>query len=293
MLIVLAAFFLGLYRSKAQLFNDKWLLVFLAVNIIVKFSMLDDYDKGRINQLKGNLDMVLLSKIIMEYAIYYWFFVVGILMMLYMAWKNKKWTDYAGLLIIPVVLYCCTIDQVEIWHNDFYKYVFPISLYLLTTGMLMISSYQGRYKNAILLFVCLALITGVKNTIIDYHRDFAKRARVIESLISMCHDADPHHSKWFVSEGSLQGMGSWILDHEPITYSGYDHLPTTILLVRENDSLRSSVFATPYDSFYLAKNEILPINTLNPYYFHAAKGPYKELILDSERIKILREASQD
>ena len=285
--IAVGVFFVGLYKSKEQIVKDKWLFLFLVVNLAFKFSLLDGYDKGRIKDLNGNWDWEFTFQIIVEFCTYYWYLILSLGAVYVLGWKTKKWNDYLALLVIPLMLYFCCTQLVRMYHYNFQKYIFPFSLLLLAEGIFFITNYEGRFKKLVLVFVCIVLLSGVKTNFYDLHANFVNRVRVLETLSDICSKKDPSQTKWFVKRDSLRHLGDCILSDESIVYSALNNLPNTIQLVCEVDSLSYEVYNCPYDYYYTNPHEAIPAKWLSSYYFHFKQGSYKELVVDSNMRKIL------
>jgi len=292
-LLVIAVFFAGLYKSREQALKDIWIFIFIAINVAIKFAMLDDYDSARMPVIGAHADLSYLPGTIITYCFRYWYLTLALYGLYRAVKKDKKWGDYLGLLMIPVILYFCSAHQYGISDPYFLKYTFPINLFLLTEGVLLLSAYQGSSKKVVLLFTGLVLLSGIKTTIFENHSEALRQVKLLDTLLYMCYNEDHAQSKWYVNDNSLKEFGSLSTNLESMTYSEYDKLPITIQVVKEKDSLKKAVYATPEDAFYLNEDLSYPAKqSLSPYYFHFKEGPYRELVLDSAKLRILRKAGR-
>ena len=77
---------------------------------------------------------------------------------------------------------------------------------------------------------------------------------------------------------------------ESILFSSYQNLPVTIQVVRGDKDLKNRLDSIAHDQYYFYDGCSLDIKQLDPYYFHFKEGPYKEFVLDSVKVEVIKKA---
>jgi len=198
-MIMLAVFLAGMYKSKAQLIKDKWILSFILLNGVVRLLLLTGYDYVHIHELEGHISFNQFGLVILAYGQAYWYLIILTVIGVYISLsRHKSISDYAGLILLPLILYFCTVRSLYDDKEDFPKFTYPINLFILMQGVVLVSRYATpRYKKLILAGAFIILSSGIYN-ILQFHTFFKDRVVLIETLNKICFKQDPNQSKWFI-----------------------------------------------------------------------------------------------
>jgi len=292
-LLVFFVFLAGMYTSWIQLKEDKWILAFILVNVCFRLSMLDSYDNGRIEKLNAHVSISDTARFILWYCLSYWYIIVLGMVAIYISFsRHKRIVAYAGLLIWPVIIYVCSVEKLNNGLNpDFSKFTYPINLFIIAQGTVLITAYADRYKNRVWALTSIAMLYCICFTFLSY-QPLMTRSAFVQTLNNICHKHDPNQSKWFVRNDSLAGISQYdpYIGNSSILYSALQNLPVTVHIAEGDTELKKVLDTIPDDKYYCGYQFTSTTRQINPYYFNFKDGPYKELILDADDIRSLRKA---
>ncbi len=290
-LLMLTVFLVGIYTSIQQLRKDKWLLLFTLGNIVVRLYCLNSYDQHKLTELIVPLNWNYVFQICIDYVLTYWYLLFLTVVGVYIAYKRSQLFYYRGLFLTPLIVYLCISYQLQIGNATFQKHIYPLNLLLLTQGIVFVLSSKIQFKLIVYGFTILFLLFGMYSTISNHHRSFHTRALLYKSLNDICYKEDPQHSKWFVRAEMVKDFDQYSSFVETITFSAFYQLPTTNQIIRADTTLQKKILPfVPEQNYWICDSSSVNVNSLNPYYFHFKKGYYRELVLDSGKLQLLKRA---
>lgn len=292
MLIVMAAFIPGLYTSFRQVKRDKWLLGFIALSVIVRIILFSGYDHSHIQRINGTYNPQLAVTNFVEWLKLYWYLPILSIYGFIKARGTGNTSAYRGFIILPVILYLLGQNNVHLLDANFAKYVYPLNLLMLTLGLNALIRYATFSHARVLVYVLVCFLSTGVMFIDKLHGRLVIHAEVLKSLTAICNAEDAGHSKWYVRSKELVAIDPLYtgINSESILFSALAGHNTTIQVVSITDADTAAMAASKADEFYLNGLAPLPVSNLNPNYFNFKAGNYRELILDTTRLDIIRSA---
>jgi hypothetical protein len=195
------------------------------------------------------------------------------------------------MLITPVLFIFCNRYHLDAGNLYLVKILYPITLFLLLQAIIFISSRYASNEILVSGGMTILLFCGMRHTLYQDHERLSHRALVIKKLNTLCMQQTPGQSKWFIRSEALDSIENVSKDWhtESLFFSAYMGQSPNIQLVRASESDLTVLRSLPEDKIFLNKDALLPIKSLNPNYFHINTEPYMELVLDSAKIKYLKE----
>ena len=290
-IMILAVFMAGTYKSPAQILKDKWTIIFMGTNVIARLIMLNGFDHSKIHELLGGISFGYIIYFVWQYVLTYWFLVLLLTISIYISMaRHLSLMDYTGVLMFIVILYFSMGQNLAQGSVDYSKYLYSVNLFILMQGIVVISRYWTAYKKKIMAGTFLILIAGVFTTFFSYHPIVLSQVITMETINKMCLREDPNQSKWYIREDPRYKLMVPISHLESILFSSYQNLPVTIQVVRGDKDLKNRLDSIAHDQYYFYDGCSLDIKQLDPYYFHFKEGPYKEFVLDSVKVEVIKKA---
>jgi hypothetical protein len=289
-MIVLIVFLAGVYTSTAQISKDKWILVFIMINIFIRMLYLDNYDRSNINQLKGELNGSSLIDFALEYCQTYWYMILLAIGGIYYT-ESKKRMKYVGLLSMPILAYFCIVRRLNGYDEHFAKFLYPPHLFILMQAIVLMAEKGNNYKKVLLTLICMIWASALYYTLSNYHPVFMKRVVLAETLNAICRSEDPRQAKWYVKDAPLLSIASSDLNMECVFLCMYERRSVQIQILAMSQIREVMLDTVPEDRYYICDGmPPIHLSDFNPYYFHPISGPYKELVLDSAKLSMIRKA---
>lgn len=293
MLIVLMAFIPGLYISRKQLFDDKWLLCFIALNVVLRVILLSGYDHSHLQRINGAFNLQLCLHNCIDYLRLYWYLPV---LAIYAFVRTRRiageLSAYRGFVIVPLIIYLLGQNNVHMYDANFPKYIYPLNLLMLTLGLTALIRYNPFPQLRVLLAITIVFVISGAVLLSTFHYKLAKHAAVLKIVASFCAKEDPAHSKWYIRSNKLSAIDPLCtgINSESILFSTLAATATTVQVVHITDADTTAMKALPENEFYLNGLAALPISSLNTHYFSFKEGEYKEFFLDEKRLDAIRDA---
>lgn len=293
MLIVLAAFVPGMYGSVKQVKNDAWLLGFLIGIVVLRVILFSGYDHSHIQRINGTFSWKLSIGNVIEYLKLYWYLPMLTIYGILVAGRSGQARVYIGLFILPVTVYLLGQNNVHVLDANFNKYVYPLSLLMLTLGFTAVLRYSALSHTRVLLLVALFFVSTGTIFIYTLHYRLAIHARVLKTITAISNEEDSNHSKWYVNNSALVKIDPFYtgVNSESILFSVLAGHATTAQIVNIVPADTAALKSLDTNSFYLNGSAALPIEQLDTVYFNFKPGAYRELILNEEMLNAIRNAA--
>jgi hypothetical protein len=292
MILVLMVFLPFIYPSLTEVKRSFPMLIFIAVNVLLRLFALTGYDRDQLDRMDGRwFELRYWLELSWGCLFEYSALAVMIVVAVYVVARSKNKLQYSGLLITPVLFICCNRYHLDAGHLYLVKILYPITLFLLLQAIIFISSRYAAHEMLVLVCMTVLLLYGSGHTLHNDHERLSHRAMVIKKLNTLCMQQTPGQSKWFVRSSALDPVENISKDWhtESLFFSAYKGQLPNIQLVRASESDLATLRSLPEDKIFLNKEAFLSVKSLNPNYFHINTGPYMELVLDSAKMKYLKE----
>lgn len=293
MLIVLSAFVPGMYGSVKQVKNDAWILGFMVGIVVLRVILFSDYDQSHIQRINGTFDWKLSIGNVVDYMKLYWYLPILTIYGILVASRAGQARAYIGLLILPVTVYLLGQNNVHVLDANFSKYVYPLSLLMLTLGFTAVLRYSVLSHTTVLLLVALVFVSTGTMFIDMLHHRLAVHASVLKTITAISNEEDDNHSKWYVNNPALVNIDPLYtgVNSESILFSVLAGHTTTAQIVNIVPADTAAMQSLDTNLFYLNGSAALPIEQLDTVYFNFKPGAYRELILNEERLNTIRNAA--
>ena len=292
MILVLIVFLPFIYPSLTDIKRSLPILVFIGANVLLRLFVLSGYDRDQLDRMEGRwFELRYWLELSWGCLIEYSALAVMITVALYAVARSKNKIQYSGMLITPVLFIFCNRYHLDAGNLYLVKILYPITLFLLLQAIIFISSRYASNEILVSGGMTILLFCGMRHTLYQDHERLSHRALVIKKLNTLCMQQTPGQSKWFIRSEALDSIENVSKDWhtESLFFSAYMGQSPNIQLVRASESDLTVLRSLPEDKIFLNKDALLPIKSLNPNYFHINTEPYMELVLDSAKIKYLKE----
>ena len=291
MILALLVFLPFIYTPFISIKKHSPILLFIVCNIMLRLLFLSSYDHEKLGHISCNWNNLKNSMSISpDYLFEYAYVIIGVVIATHLILRSNHKAQFTGLIFGPFLVIVCILCHLP--PNDPYisKYLYPVSLFLLLQSMIFLCAMD--IKNYRLISIGLLMTMGISiiHLIRVCHPYMARRADIIEKLNTLCSRQQQGQSKWFIKSSaldSIDGNGSdWYT--ESLFFSAIDQQYPTIQLVRVCGADSAKIHGMPCNTIFIHENITLPIKSLDTNYFKVNPGPYKELILDADKVAYLK-----